>query len=148
MFVRQVFDEISATLVGGETVMLSAFGSFVVHHKKERMGINFKTGEPAPISARRIGRFKPSSLLKRRINRRTGCDIRPQFLRRADHDGRGLNLKTADGAVKFLYTFGIGFVASSMISVVYRFEPNRALARVLIAIVCLTGTLAILANLN
>lgn len=60
-------------------------------------------------------------------------------VRRIDH---------VKAAMQLVYTLVIGVVAASMISVVYRFEPNRALARVLIAIVCLTGTLAILANLN
>jgi hypothetical protein len=35
-----------------------------------------------------------------------------------------------------------------MITVVYRFEPNRALARALIAIIYLTSALAILAKLG
>jgi len=45
--------------------------------------------------------------------------------------------------MQWLYALVIGFVAASMISVVRRFEPNRALARGLIVIVYLTGTLAI-----
>jgi hypothetical protein len=52
------------------------------------------------------------------------------------------------GAVKFLYAFVVGFVAVSMIYVVDRFEPNRLLARILTAIVYLTGALAILAKLG
>ena len=50
------------------TVKLSSFGSFVVRQKKERLGRNPKTGEPACISARRILTFKPSPTLKKRIN--------------------------------------------------------------------------------
>jgi hypothetical protein len=50
--------------------------------------------------------------------------------------------------MKFLYTLVIGFVGASMITVVYRFEPNRVLARALIAIVHLTSALAILAKLG
>jgi hypothetical protein len=51
-------------------------------------------------------------------------------------------------AMQWLYVFVIGFVAASMITIIYRFEPNRRLAGALIAIVYLTGTLAILAKLD
>jgi hypothetical protein len=50
--------------------------------------------------------------------------------------------------MQWLYAFVIGFVAASMITVVYRFEPNRMLAGALIAIVYLTGTLAIWAKIG
>jgi integration host factor subunit alpha len=51
----------------GETVKLSAFGSFVVRKKGQRMGRNPRTGEEVPISPRRVIVFKPSRILKRRI---------------------------------------------------------------------------------
>jgi hypothetical protein len=50
--------------------------------------------------------------------------------------------------MKFFYALVVGFVAASMASVVYRFEPNRVLARALIAIIYLTSALAILAKLG
>jgi hypothetical protein len=50
--------------------------------------------------------------------------------------------------MQVVYTLVIGFVAASMISVVYRFEPNRMLAGALVAIVFLTGAFAILAKLG
>jgi hypothetical protein len=49
---------------------------------------------------------------------------------------------------QLVYALVIGFVAASLITVVRRFEPNRALARGLIFIIYLTGTLAILARLG
>jgi hypothetical protein len=39
-----------------------------VRQKGPRLGRNPKTGEAAPISARQIVVFKPSPILKRRIN--------------------------------------------------------------------------------
>jgi uncharacterized membrane protein len=51
-------------------------------------------------------------------------------------------------AMQLLYVSVIGFVAASMITVVYRIEPNRMLAGALVAIVFLTGTLSILAKLD
>ena len=56
------------TLERGETVKLSSFGSFVVRKKGERIGRNPKTGTEVPISPRRVMVFKPSAILKQRIN--------------------------------------------------------------------------------
>lgn len=66
--VELVLDEISACIVRGEPVKLSSFGSFVVRSKSERVGRNPKTGEEVPISPRRVMVFKPSNVLKARIN--------------------------------------------------------------------------------
>jgi hypothetical protein len=50
--------------------------------------------------------------------------------------------------MRILYAIVIGFVAASMITVVYRLEPNRVLARTLIALIYLTSAMAILAKLG
>jgi integration host factor subunit alpha len=69
--VERVLQEITDCLEKGETVKLSSFGSFVVRSKGERVGRNPKTGEEVPISPRRVMVFKPSNILKARINGRT-----------------------------------------------------------------------------
>jgi integration host factor subunit alpha len=69
--VELVLDEISACIVRGEPVKLSSFGSFLVRSKGERIGRNPKTGEEVPISPRRVMVFKPSNVLKQRINGET-----------------------------------------------------------------------------
>ena len=61
-------DEICDTIVSGEQVKLSSFGTFVVRNKGERVGRNPKTGEEVPITPRRVMVFKPSNVLKRKIN--------------------------------------------------------------------------------
>jgi integration host factor subunit alpha len=66
--VELVLDEISACIVRGESVKLSSFGSFIVRSKGQRVGRNPKTGEEVPISPRRVMVFKPSNVLKQRIN--------------------------------------------------------------------------------
>lgn len=66
--VQSVMDEICDAAGRGETVKLSSFGSFVVREKGERIGRNPKTGVEAPIVARRVMVFKPSNVLKARIN--------------------------------------------------------------------------------
>ncbi|MGB1027518.1 MAG: HU family DNA-binding protein, partial [Rhodospirillaceae bacterium] len=58
----------SEALVEGETVKISSFGSFSVREKGERIGRNPKTGEEVPILPRRVLVFRPSQLLKARIN--------------------------------------------------------------------------------
>ena len=66
--VELVLKEISNCLERGETVKLSSFGSFVVRKKGQRVGRNPKTGKEVPISPRRVMVFKPSAILKNRIN--------------------------------------------------------------------------------
>lgn len=66
--VQAVLDELGDALTGGETVKLSSFGRFVVRDKPERVGRNPKTGIAVPITKRRVMSFKPSSVLKARIN--------------------------------------------------------------------------------
>ncbi|MGH6985736.1 MAG: integration host factor subunit alpha [Caulobacteraceae bacterium] len=53
----------------GEIVKLSGFGVFHVRSKKERMGRNPKTGEPAAIDPRRVIGFRASQVMKARVDR-------------------------------------------------------------------------------
>ena len=66
-FVESVLELISDRLAAGEAVKISGFGTFTLRDKEPRMGRNPRTGESAPISARRIVVFRPSLLLKKRI---------------------------------------------------------------------------------
>ena len=66
--VELVLDEICGSIVRGESVKLSSFGSFIVRSKGQRVGRNPKTGEEVPISPRRVMVFKPSNVLKQKIN--------------------------------------------------------------------------------
>jgi integration host factor subunit alpha len=68
--VERVLSEISETLSQGEGVKLSSFGSFGVRSKAQRMGRNPKTGEEVPITPRRVLVFRPSNIMKERINSR------------------------------------------------------------------------------
>lgn len=60
---------ISDALVAGENVKLSSFGSFQVRSKNQRIGRNPKTGEEVPILPRQVLVFKPSNVLKAKINK-------------------------------------------------------------------------------
>lgn len=66
--VEMVLKEISDAIVAGETVKLSSFGSFTVREKGLRVGRNPKTGREVPIPPRRVTVFKPSNIMKQRIN--------------------------------------------------------------------------------
>ena len=64
---EMVLSEISDTLVAGDSVKISSFGSFSVRQKGQRIGRNPKTGEEVPILPRRVLVFRPSQLLKNMI---------------------------------------------------------------------------------
>lgn len=66
--VELVLKEISGCLANGEPVKLSSFGSFGIREKGERIGRNPKTGEEVPITPRRVLVFRPSNIMKDRIN--------------------------------------------------------------------------------
>ena len=66
--VESILDEISDALVRGEPVKISSFGSFLVREKGERWGRNPKTGESARIAPRNVLVFRPSNILRDRLN--------------------------------------------------------------------------------
>ena len=69
--VEAVLEEMVNALSDGETVKISSFGSFSIRQKSQRMGRNPKTGEEVPILPRKVIIFKPSHVLKNRINPKT-----------------------------------------------------------------------------
>ena len=66
--VEQVLRYMSDALVRGETVKISSFGTFSVRSKSARIGRNPKTGEEVPIEPRRVLTFRPSHLMKERVD--------------------------------------------------------------------------------
>ena len=69
LMLETVLEHISNALIDGEIVKLSSFGTFTLRQKRERIGRNPKTGVAATINARRVISFKPSKLMKARINK-------------------------------------------------------------------------------
>jgi integration host factor subunit alpha len=67
---ESVLSQISDALAREETVKISSFGSFTVRRKGRRVGRNPKTGEEVPILPRKVLVFRPSQVLKKRINER------------------------------------------------------------------------------
>ena len=66
--VDSVFSEILSSLINGDDVKISSFGTFIVRQKKERIGRNPKTGEEVPITARSVVTFRASNVLKSKVN--------------------------------------------------------------------------------
>ena len=67
--VESIINEISETLILGEPVKISSFGTFLVRQKGERQGRIPKTGEEVPIKPRRVLVFRASQVLKKRLNK-------------------------------------------------------------------------------
>jgi integration host factor subunit alpha len=66
--VEQILEIIKETLVKGEKIKIAGFGNFEVRLKNDRRGRNPLTGETITIEARRVLTFKPSVLLKQKMN--------------------------------------------------------------------------------
>src|SRR5258708_6027553 len=66
--VETVLREISDALARGEMDRLSSSGSFSGRQKGGRIGRNPKTGEEVPTLPRQVLVFRPSHVLKTRIN--------------------------------------------------------------------------------
>ena len=68
-FLEKLFAIMKETLETGEKIKISGFGNFVVREKRSRKGRNPQTGEEMAISARRVLTFKPSSILRKVVNK-------------------------------------------------------------------------------
>ncbi|MDO5675796.1 MAG: integration host factor subunit alpha [bacterium] len=58
-----------SSLIQGDDLLLSGFGKFNVRDKKPRRGRNPQTGNALILDARRVVTFKPSGLLRERVNK-------------------------------------------------------------------------------
>ena len=63
------FSIILNELKNNKKVKISKFGTFILRHKKSRIGRNPKTLEKKIISARNVVLFKPSNQLKKYVNK-------------------------------------------------------------------------------
>jgi DNA-binding protein HU-beta len=67
--VNQVFAIITESLVNGEKVQISGFGSFETKKRASRIGRNPHTHEKMEIPAFKSASFSPSKMLKNSINK-------------------------------------------------------------------------------
>ena len=66
--IDRFFELIILDILQSKTVKISSFGTFKVIQKNQRIGRNPKTKVEAKISARKIVKFKPSNIVKYKIN--------------------------------------------------------------------------------
>ena len=68
VIVDDFFESMIQHLIKFRKIKISSFGTFQIISKKERIGRNPKTKEEAKISSRKVVKFKPSSVFKKKIN--------------------------------------------------------------------------------
>ena len=62
-----IFDEIGQSLVNGEEVKITGFGTFTVAKRAARTGRNPATGKTIKIAATKAPKFKAGALLKKAV---------------------------------------------------------------------------------
>ena len=66
--VESIFAIMKNTLAGGEDVLITGFGKFIVMKKRERRGRNPQTGDDLMLRSRKVVRFKWSEVLREKMN--------------------------------------------------------------------------------
>ena len=66
--VDDFFETLITEIIKSNKIKISSFGTFSVRDKRERMGRNPKTKIEARISPRKVVKFKPSMLIKKKLN--------------------------------------------------------------------------------
>ena len=66
--VERVLAIIKDSLIAGDEVLISGFGKWAIHDKAERIGRNPQTGNNLVLRARKSVFFKPSRILRARVN--------------------------------------------------------------------------------
>ena len=67
-YVETLLEIIKSRLEEGEDVLISGFGKFCVKDKRARRGRNPHTGEDLMLEPRRVVTFKPSGVLRKKVN--------------------------------------------------------------------------------
>jgi len=70
LFVDHFFEVLIKELINSNIIKISSFGTFKVINKNERIGRNPKTKVETMISSRKVIKFKPSLVVKKKINRK------------------------------------------------------------------------------
>ena len=69
LIIDDFFESLVSELIKFNKIKISSFGTFEVFDKKERIGRNPKTKVEAKIVARKVVKFKPSNIVKEKLNR-------------------------------------------------------------------------------
>ena len=68
--VDDLFEILIQHLIKFNKIKISSFGTFEVINKKARIGRNPKTREEAQITSRKVVKFRPSLVFKKKINKK------------------------------------------------------------------------------
>ena len=68
LIVDDFFESLVSELIKLNKIKISSFGTFEVVDKKERIGRNPKTKVEAKIVARKVIKFTPSNVIKKKLN--------------------------------------------------------------------------------
>ena len=66
--VRNVIEQMSGALAGGERIEVRGFGSFSLHYRPPRIGRNPKSGAAVALPGKHVPHFKPGKELRERVN--------------------------------------------------------------------------------
>ncbi|MDA3971340.1 MAG: integration host factor subunit beta [Desulfobulbaceae bacterium] len=69
--VNTILDSMCNTLIGGNTIEIRGFGSFVIKDYDSYRGRNPKTGENIEVPPKKLPFFKVGKELREKVNRRT-----------------------------------------------------------------------------
>ena len=67
--VDDFFEILILEIIKSNKIKISSFGTFNILHKKERIGRNPKTKIETKILSRKVIKFKPSLMLKEKLNK-------------------------------------------------------------------------------
>lgn len=73
-YVNSFFDMVKYEAEKAELLKFSGFGNFVVKEKSKRKGRNPQNGEVMYICERKVLKFKPSNVLKSKVNKQNGLE--------------------------------------------------------------------------
>ncbi|MGL9760331.1 MAG: integration host factor subunit beta [Symbiopectobacterium sp.] len=66
--VKEMLEQMVATLADGNRIEIRGFGSFSLHYRAPRVGRNPKTGEKVELESKYVPHFKPGKELRDRAN--------------------------------------------------------------------------------
>ena len=75
LVVDAFLDAVREALARGEGIELRGFGTFKVRHRKARTALNPGTGETVEVAAHDVPVFRPSKLLRSRVDQGSGLSV-------------------------------------------------------------------------
>lgn len=66
--VKEMLNQMTETLEGGNRIEIRGFGSFSLHYRAPRTGRNPKTGTSVELDGKYVPHFKPGKELRERVD--------------------------------------------------------------------------------